>query len=78
MLIQLLVLVDLIQFHLGSSDSASDIVIFNSSSGMDIIKQFNAGSSNGDILKYTGNLNDQESSANTTNGSDGTDDLNKW
>ena len=26
-------------------------------------------------MKYTGNLSDQESSANTTNGSDGTDDL---
>ena len=60
---------------LGSSDSASDVVLFNSTSGMDIVKQFTAGSSNGDIMKYTGNLSDQESSANTTNGSDGTDDL---
>ena len=60
---------------LGSSDSASDVIIFNSTSGMDIVKQFTAGSSNGDIMKYTGNLSDQESSANTTNGSDGTDYL---
>ena len=49
--------VDQTQFHLGSSDSASDIVIFNSSSGLDIINQFN--SVNGDIMKYTGNLSDQ-------------------
>ena len=42
---------------------------------MDTIKQFTAGASNGDIMKYTGNLSDQESSANTTNGSDNTDDL---
>ena len=35
---------------LGSSDSASDIVIFSASSGADIIQQFNTGSSNGDIL----------------------------
>ena len=42
---------------------------------MDIINQFNAGATNGDILKYIGNLSDVESSANTTNGSDGNDDL---
>ena len=38
---------------LGSSDSASDIIIFSSSSGADTIQQFNAGASNGDIMKYT-------------------------
>ena len=42
---------------------------------MDIINQFNAGATNGDILKYIGNLSDVESSANTTNGSDGNDDF---
>ena len=50
-------------------------MIFSASSGMDIIKQFNAGASNGDILKYTGNLSDVEGTANTSNGSDGNDDL---
>ena len=60
---------------LGNSDSASDVIIFSASSGMDIIKQFTAGASNGDILKYIGNLTDSESSANTTTGSDNTDNL---
>ena len=63
---------------LGSSDNASDVIIFSKASsltGMDIINQFNAGATNGDILKYIGNLSDVESSANTTNGSDGNDDL---
>ena len=40
-----------------------------------IINQFNAGASNGDILKYIGNLSDVESSANVTTGSDSNDDL---
>ena len=60
---------------LGSSDSASDIIIFDASSGMDIIQQFTAGATNGDILKYIGNLTDSESSANTSTGSDNTDNL---
>ena len=48
---------------LGSSDNASDVIIFSKASsltGMDIIQQFNAGASNGDILKYIGNLTDQK------------------
>ena len=60
---------------LGSSDSASDIIIFSSSSGADIIQQFNAGASNGDIMKYTGNLTDRGTPENVTIGSDSTDDL---
>ena len=42
---------------------------------MDIIQQFTAGATNGDILKYIGNLTDSESSANTSTGSDNTDNL---
>lgn len=42
---------------------------------MDIIQQFTAGATNGDILKYIGNLTDAESSANITTGNDNNDDL---
>ena len=60
---------------LGNNDNATDTVIMDITDGLDLIKQFKAGSTNGDIFKYTGNLNDVESSQNLSNGSNNTDEI---
>ena len=60
---------------LGNNDGKSDIIIMGISDGMDLIEQFKAGATNGDIFKYTGNLTDVESSLNSSNGTNGSDEI---